>query len=106
MALYEKITYTETTPRIIEQWNNLKRLLLEYHKDDLLIYEIKPVDAERFKSDFFGLLKHSFKINQELWYPHLILNGLLSPLDFKETMPTLTSMRADVLMSYLDYIEL
>lgn len=106
MALYENITYKELTPRIIEQWNNLRRILLEMHADDITPVEVTPVDAERFKSDFFGLLKHRYRINEELWYPHLIINNMTSPLDFKENMVKISTMRADILYNYLDYIKL
>lgn len=106
MSLSENIRYYELTPRIIEQWNNLRRILLEQHKDSISILEVAPADCERFSSDFFGLLKYRFRIDEEFWYPHLIINDMISPQDFNEEHVTIKTIPTNILSSYLDYISL
>lgn len=105
MSLADNITYYDLSPRIIEQWNNLKKILLDNHKDQMTIQEIQPSDIERFKSDFFGLLKHKFKIDEKFWYPHLIINEMKTPLEFTESMVTIKILQTNILSNYLEFIE-
>jgi hypothetical protein len=56
-------------------------LLETYTDDDVVIKKIDNNDDIRFVADFYGLLEN-MNISSDLHYIMLILNGLVSPMDY------------------------
>lgn len=105
MSLVDDIVYFESTPRIIEQWNNLKALL-KNSENDISLVDIPSIKAMRFKADFYGLLKHEFNIEEIYWYPHLIVNDFNAPTDYHERIQVIKLIRHDTLEDLYNRIKL
>lgn len=65
---------------VIERWNNLKPILIygghgQYRK-------VADAHKDRYRGDFYGLLKQVFGIEDKLLYPNLIANDFNSPTDY------------------------
>lgn len=106
MSLLESLGSYELSPRIIEQWNNFAALLNNANETTLETHSISPTEAYRFRADFFGLLKYKFNMEEEFFYPHLIVNKLNSPLDYTENMLVVKTIGYDVLNELLGLIAL
>jgi len=65
---------------LVKKWNSVIPVLKTNYIDRTIT--IDPNVAEKYKGDFTGLLLN-LDVPTELHYPHLVVNGLNSPTDYK-----------------------
>ena len=77
---------------MIKKWNSVKAILKDKH---VLSYEeIKPIYANKYKYDLYGLFQEVFNIPKEYIYPTIIVNGFDTLTDYDGN--TLRFKRLDI----------
>ena len=62
--------------------------------------DITPVQAEKYRGDIYGLFRNELNIVHEYVYPHMIVNGYLSPYDYGGEILTFDIIDIDALRTY------
>jgi len=85
--------------KLIDKWNSLKPLL-----ESKYILKTNTIDgslAIKYKHDFEGLLiEHG--IEPEYFYPHMLVNDILSSRDYDGSIFNLIILQTDKLSYYLE----
>ena len=96
--LGDSIRKTRLSKKIINDWNTVSQVLKYKYTNN--IEELKPVYAEKYKFDLYGLLKDVFSIPDEYLYPHMIINGYDCPTDFTGEQLIFRKLDVDALAGY------
>ena len=96
--LHKLINVSNPTNRIlIEKWmtalSDLKTRGITKTVD------IDPVVARRYAYDYYGLLAH-LNIDKKYHYPHMLVNNLTNPTQFKGDVYTIDLLDLTILNSY------
>lgn len=68
------------TKEMVNNWNTIRHIL--ENGTNSTLFEIAPVLSEKYRGDFYGLLKNELGIENKFLYPHLIVNGLASSCSY------------------------
>lgn len=66
--------------------------------------EITPIEYEKYKFDFIGLLKNKLSVEEKFIIPHIIVNGLVSSEDFNYNISSIKLIDKNFLTSYHDLL--
>lgn len=96
--LGSKITTAQLSKSMMQKWNTIRPILKYDHTNN--IEEVKPVYAEKYKFDLYGLFREVFSIPEEFLYPHMIVNDYDCPTDFTGERLRFRKLDANVLQGY------
>jgi len=85
------------TKELISMWNISMKAIME--NDTMKRTPVDPVVANRYKYDFYGLLKY-IGVPEEYHYPHMIANGYSSPLRYQGDVYDIILLNLETLNVY------
>jgi hypothetical protein len=96
--LHTNINTTDImTKKLILQWTTAMSDLITNHNNG--VANIEPVDARRYRYDFYGLLKFIGVADRHL-YPHLIANNLDNPTRYLGMNTKIVMLNINALETY------